>query len=748
MSSGNDSTQWRGRSLAYWSKRAANMAGLRNVISMYGNANNSNEGTRKDLLLRTMQVLDHYQPPLSDKDAIAAIRFQREPVPGPQSYPAEQPLEAAPPTVPEGQPITTPAVLTALTSWKPSVEGGLASSEHLQLDPETTIGINCTDEKPTGGQAQNADAQSVLGNGNMENPENISSNARPNGSSTSAHPLGAPNTAFGAGFEFQHNEVTKMPQDIASASAADPAAPSTSIAKAHAQSRNLKIQPSIKGSPDSPISVDDTSPFEAYVVVSQQSTSSNARADDLNRAVRGYLLQVTDDQLQPMEGYHSLLPFQNSAANKKIVDMKAFFSVFDDNNDPGIYSVQIAILQGQIPDEQAYQCARIGCPMPYRGRGPVWRQNSCHLDCCIVAARLMSVGQLKADVVKQFRPNELKDLTPFQECFRDMLALPWEKFTDETNISRRHEFLDQYHARRAELGKDVTKGSMLAANDSWKICAEGFGQFEYTVCLQTSCDKCSHVSPVPADPPSTGVLEFDAPLTPYWKGKERDNITELFRKHFDPKPFRRSPGGPGGPGGCKQRGCKGQALRTRIIHGQLPQRLVVPTPTIPPGKIGDSPIPYNRDIVGATSNLITVTYQTTTGQDMAHYRWLGGIYGRQRHLRLYWSDRESGDGENLIVYDGMMLQGSIIGGVPPYEPHNAVPPPWSEGCDVLFYERIYPEKAHLNANVIRAKIDDILSQEQLPDQLKRRHSEESEESSGSNKKLRNGGSRRRKGDDA
>jgi len=715
------------------------MAGLRNVISMYGNSNNSNEGTRKDLLLRTMQVLDNYQPPLSDKDAVAAIRFQRKPVPGPQSYPAEQPLEAGLPTALEGQLITTLAALTALTSCKPSVEGGLSvSSEQFRHDPETTIGISYTDEQPTASQAPNADAQSVPGNGSTESLENISSNARLTCSSTSVHPSEAPNAAFSAGLELQHNEVTKLPQDTASSSAADPATPSTSTAKAHAQSRNFNIQPSIKGSPDSPISVNDTSPVEAYMIVCQQSTSPNARADDLNRAVRGYLLQVTDDRLQPMEGYRSLLPFEDPAANKKIVEEKAFFSIFDDKNDPRIYSVQIANVQRQVPDKHLYQCSGVGYPMPYRGRGPVWGQNSCHVDCCIVAARLMSVGQVKADLLEQSRRNHLKDLTPFQKCFRDMLALPWEIYTSRTNISRRDEFLDQYYARRAALEKGGRKGSMQAGNDSWQICAEGFGQFEYTVYKQTSCDNCSYVSPAPADPLSTGVLEFDAPDTAYWKGKERDNTTDFFRKHFNQKPFR---------GGCKQRGCEGQVLRTRVIQGELPQRLVLPTPTIPPGKVGHSPISKHRDIVGATSNLITVTYQTATGQDIAQYRWLGGIYQRQRHLRLYWSDRDRGDGNNLIVYDGMNLQGSIVGGVPPYEPYNAVPPPWSQGCDVLFYERIYPEKAHLNAEAIRAKIDDILNQEQLPGQ-KRRHSEESSEESGSKKKVRNGGSRRKKSGNA
>lgn len=720
------------------------MAGLRNVISMYGNANEPTVGTRKDLLLRTMQILDYYQPPLSDQDAIAAILFQTKPVAGSQSQSTEQPLGAGSPVAPtEGQPIITPAASTTLTYSNPPAEGGpVASSEQLWPDPDTTIGVSSTNRQPTGGQSLHADAQAIMEKKGAENVENASFTAGLSGNSTSMNPSGAPIAASSAVLECQQNQVTKLPHDTvdapSSSSGADQALAPLSTAKAHAKNRNLNIKPLLKGSLESPISVEDTPPIDSSVMVCQRSTSSDAIADDLNRALRRYLLHMTDDRLQPMEDSRSLLPVQNPAANKTIVDEKAFTIVFDDKNDPGIYSVQIEFVQGLIPNKHIYRCSRIGCPLPYRGRGPVRGQNSCHLDCCIVAARLMSVGQTKADLSEQSRPKELKDLTPFQKCFKDVLAIPWETLTTAINSIRRDQFRDQYRARRAELGRGIETASMAAANDSWQVCAEGFGQFEYTVYKQTSCDKCSYISPTPANPPSTGVLEFDAPGPAYWKANERESITELFVKHFDPKPFR---------GTCISKNCKGQVLRTRIVFGELPQRLVLPTPTIPSDKAGHSPIPKDRDIVGATSNLITVAYQTTTGQEVAYYRWVGGIYAYQRHLRLYWSDRDSGDGDNLMVYDGMKINGSIIGGVPPYSPHNAVPPPWSQGCDVLFYERIYPEKARLNADTIREKIDDILDQEKLPGQ-KRRLSEKSEESLGSNKKVRNGSSRSRRGGNA
>lgn len=458
------------------------------------------------------------------------------------------------------------------------------------------------------------------------------------------------------------------------------------------------------------------------MIISPSSVPPSTLEDTLRRAVRRSILQTTNASLQPMEGHSLLLPVENQAAIKVIVHKNAFEYLFDDKTNPGIHSIQIEIPPGDIPYKHRILISRVGYALPYRGCGPVWDQNSCHVDCCIVAGRLMSVGQVQADRLSTSEGNKPKESLDFQINFRDFAALPWETYKKATSVAYRHAFLRNYFVRRDQLEKCGRWGQMLAANDSWQVCAAGFGQFEYAYYLQTTCDKCSKVTPKPTNIPKTGVLEFDAPTMAYWKFTERDDITQLFNKHFSPKPFKN----------CAKPGCRGQTFRTRIIEGELPERLVIPTPSIPSTKADRSPILKDRDILGATSNRITVTYQSTTGQKIAHYRWLGGIYKFELHFRLYWSDRVAGDGDNLMVYDGMRQNGSIIGGVPQYSPYNAVPPPWSQGCDVLFYERVYPEEAQIKANRIRAMVDEILNQEQ-PLGIKRGNSEIAGESNESSK---------------
>ena len=735
MASEDKRELWRGYSLSYWHKEAAKMAGLRKIIRLYSTSEMTIETRREDLILQTMRVLDNYQPWLTDGEAQAAIRFQRAPVRDAQLQTTGQPAEAGPSIGPEEPPIDTSTAIGApIVNEQPAENRPSTRPEEQLVGPPVATVISTIDGQPPDVQAENNSAHSISGH---RSTRWEGAPAGPAVDTTRAQSPQGPVTASNDSVGTQRKSITEPPQvsaDQASAiSNADQAIYQTATAKPPKHNGNFIAEQPHVGPSTSPVDVEDAPPVEAIVVVTQLPTSSSSISDDLRRAVRRYLLQVTDAKLQPMEGYHFLLPIQNTVGNKTIVDGKAFGLVFDDNNDPGIHSIQVEFVQGQSPNTHFYRCSRVGYALQYRGRGPVWKDNSCHVDCCIVAARLMSVGQVNADLSEMSRPNELKELTPFQGLFRDTLALPWEIYTRETNIRQRHEFLNKYYAQRAALGKGGSMGSMHAANDSWQICAEGFGQFEYTVYKRTTCDRCSKVSLVPTNLTKTGVLEFDAPTIEYWRNAERDNITELFNKHFGPKPFR----------GCTKRGCGGQTSRTRIVHGELPQRIVVPTPAMPFVKAGQPPIPKDRNIVGATSNLITVTYQTETGQETAHYRWLGGIYEYNKHFRLYWSDRDSGDGDNLLVYDGTRLNGSIIGGVPPYDPHDAVPPPWSKGCDILFYERIYLEKAQVNADAVRAKINDILSQEQLSS-AKRRYSEEWEESTESNKIVEESGPPRKK----
>lgn len=102
---------------------------------------------------------------------------------------------------------------------------------------------------------------------------------------------------------------------------------------------------------------------------------------------------------------------------------------------------------------------------------------------------------------------------------------------------------------------------------------------------------------------------------------------------------------------------------------------------------------------------------------------------------MYWSDRVVGTYANLIICDGMRLNGSIHGGLSRYQPDDKVPSPRSKGCDLLSYESTDGAKARGKAESLRAQVRDILSQEQLL-HLKRPFCED--RSGATNKRIRKG----------
>ncbi|KAL8751479.1 MAG: hypothetical protein Q9199_006391 [Rusavskia elegans] len=91
---------------------------------------------------------------------------------------------------------------------------------------------------------------------------------------------------------------------------------------------------------------------------------------------------------------------------------------------------------------QSYSLQPEGEPFPFRGQGPIWDKNSCHLDVCIVAARLLNVGSTVADRGKMPRESWLRALQPVQQRFLDLISADWEGMNRPTNIERRHHFWD------------------------------------------------------------------------------------------------------------------------------------------------------------------------------------------------------------------------------------------------------------------------------------------------------------------
>ncbi|KAL8825668.1 MAG: hypothetical protein Q9191_004272 [Dirinaria sp. TL-2023a] len=658
---------WRGHNIQYWNQHAATIAGLHKIITTYGGSKPTTGTRRQSLIFRAMQVLDDYRPQLTDEEAYAAICFRRAAVQDAEAQTTGQLRE---------------------------------NDEHIREEQVSEIAHKDAVEKSSeSGDLEESPSQT---------PKNTQGSPQLQGTPQSSSDLvNAPSS----------RNNTPLPEGDET----------SGLTTANETSRTSRPDVEATMPPKQPLSAisipsDASSPIQVSLVNAAVHPRPISAADNLRYLMKRVILDVTDANLQIAERCSRLLPTRRTPVTKTIVDQKAFESLFNDKVDPSITAIQVEFVRGQNTDPHFYRCSRTGHPVPYRGRGPIWSRNSCHVDCCIVAARLMDVGQTSADVSN----SALEGFTSFQKAFRDVVAMPWEIYGINANIRCRDNFLKQYYDHRTELGRGCRPGSMLAANDSWQICAHGFRQFEYSCYQQTTCEKCSRVSPQTASANSqkSNVLEFDAPSMDDWKKGEPQAISSLFQKHFSPRPWRR----------CRGRGCEGQTFRTRIIQGELPYRLVLPTPTIPSVKSGETPIPKDRNLIGSTASCVSVEYHNQNGLQTAHYRWLGGIYEHNRHFRVYWSDRSVGDPSKLIIYDGMRLNGSVIGGVPPYRSEDKVPPPWSNGCDLLFFERINPAKARINAEWIRAEINNVLSQEQL---LHPKRSFCQDSSSASNKRPKN-----------
>ncbi|KAI4274404.1 MAG: hypothetical protein LQ337_003976 [Flavoplaca oasis] len=149
-------------------------------------------------------------------------------------------------------------------------------------------------------------------------------------------------------------------------------------------------------------------------------------------------------------------------------------------------------------------------------------------------------------------------------------------------------------------------------------------------------------------------------------------------------------------GSCKTPA--GRSLSRKIV-GALPQRLVVVPGQFVQGLISD-----------ATSDHVQFSYWSADGEQKATYRWLGGVYYRNHHFRLYWIDGESTYPEpHVRVYDGRQASGAIVGGIPAFSHNDKVPPSWSRAPTILYYERVDEVALVSAANSIRTHFETTLS---------------------------------------
>lgn len=123
--------------------------------------------------------------------------------------------------------------------------------------------------------------------------------------------------------------------------------------------------------------------------------------------------------------------------------------------------------------------------------------------------------------------------------------------------------------------------------------------------------------------------------------------------------------------------------------GQLPQRLVMT-------------FDLKTRLRNHTQHLKFRYIDYEDKKQVAHYRWIGGIYNNEQHARVYWTDSKRGeeDKNDIQMYDSQLNQGIIFGGVPAFKPEDRVPLEWvnQSAIPLLFYERILDPSRDLLAS--------------------------------------------------
>ncbi|KAI4265268.1 MAG: hypothetical protein L6R38_009543, partial [Xanthoria sp. 2 TBL-2021] len=337
---------------------------------------------------------------------------------------------------------------------------------------------------------------------------------------------------------------------------------------------------------------------------------------------------------------------------------------------------------------QSYSLQPEGEPFPFRGQGPIWDQNSCHLDVCIVAARLLNVGSTVADRGKIPRDSWLRALQPVQQRFLDLISADWEGMNRPTNIERRHHFWDHELASLEGISRRPHFGSAV---NVWDRCTSQTGQFGFD--KSDGFSSCKHCGAAASSNPARHhqYLSLDMSQDQYQEHRSQagDKPIEYWIDR-ELKPLDKR------CGACKT--SNGRFLSREIV-GALPRRLVVV-----PGQF------VQGLISGATSDCVQFSYWSADGEQKAAYRWLGGIYHRNKHFRLYWTDGEKGSPYPQVrVYDGRECCGAIVGGIPAFSHKDKVAPAWSRTATILFYERIDEAALGLAAESIRSRVDSALA---------------------------------------
>jgi hypothetical protein len=445
---------------------------------------------------------------------------------------------------------------------------------------------------------------------------------------------------------------------------------------------------------DSTVGVDDDSAEETdsedtsgtYIIQSRQNTdgqSTPTSAQLLQRdLIGGFATVITRSFHCPPKLAKGFNPTTapkrpvEAFADPETLDYLSLEDSFNDTDDPCIVNLKLHA------NDRTYRLDPFGRPHAYRGRGPVWNNDSSPFDCCLVAARLLQIGLTHADSGDEPYSVWESSLDTFHQRCLQVFHEQWELSTSEESIRRRDVFYKDAIAQwNHGPPSQRLKLRTVAYNQApvfWNLLmSEKFaGQFGFNDVIRTVCTVCGDEGYI--DPMHQRCVELKD-LGTVGEPSMADMLGEFFgpRITIPSDPF------------AVHEGCTGEGNLEGTAHLVLDETL--------PVRLAVKPDSRYRNIREATDDNITFAYTVLQQEDdvgslvhrTATYRWLGGIYTYKHHCRLYWQDSDyiSSTGE-LKVYDGLKACGAIIGGFLPYDAEHKVPPRWANGTEILFYERL------------------------------------------------------------
>lgn len=310
---------------------------------------------------------------------------------------------------------------------------------------------------------------------------------------------------------------------------------------------------------------------------------------------------------------------------------------------------------------------------PSRERGPIGNEfepaSNSKFDCIMMAGKFLDAGITKVDVENLHSHGGQE--TNAHRNFLNMVQADWKQGDSVRSAEARQYFHRLFNNLQASDFRDLMYKSTLLRP-----------QFNHTVSRTFLCDN-DHEMTTSLDTVTSSLLCFDGPYIS--DGCTGVTMQEVLQSLF---PQEESPEVYGDETPCTDNVCEGNPKRT-IIRRSMPLRMAV--------SFSSQVSPSDH-----TSNNIRLKfYNDAKGglEDIAVYRWIGGVYADTKHevsmthYRTYWTDSLRGGkpSETISIYDPLQADGKVIEGVFPASQNEPVPAAWWDGKfkPVLFYERVF-----------------------------------------------------------